>query len=196
MILKFVIKCIKMSLARIMAVPPTNDISRTCNMRATRQLPKASAPILTFTLLIWTPHHLPQAFLLFEGKKEAIVTDAEVSATARCQPVSASYHYKKCCVTNHASSDAQDHLFHCLWVHKGLADLGWAHSFLVEEIPSASDGKSRIHDNNASHKMAHSTLPLWKTLVTLFGGKLPLTTAVAHVGEEAGILHGLNLVNY
>lgn len=67
---------------------------------------------------------------------------------------------------------------------------------LVEEISSASDGKRCIHDNNANRKMAHKTFPLWKMPVTLFGGKLPLTTAVVHGGEETGILPGLNLVNY
>ena len=50
--------------------------------RQLQKLPNASVLILTFILLIWTPHHLPHAFLLFERKKEATVTDAEVSATA------------------------------------------------------------------------------------------------------------------
>ena len=53
-----------------------------CQHGSSRKLPRASVLILTFILLIWTPHHLPQAFLLSERKKEAMVTDAEVSATA------------------------------------------------------------------------------------------------------------------
>lgn len=72
MILKFVIKCIKMSIERIMTAQPTSDISGTficewnANMAENEKLPNVSFLILTFILLIGPRTHLPQAFLLLE----------------------------------------------------------------------------------------------------------------------------------
>lgn len=68
---------------------------------------------------------------------------------------------------------------------------------LVEEMPSASDGRAAVTAvMQTTGRPIILFLPLWKTPATLFGGKLPLATAVVYAGEGAGSLHGLNLVNY
>lgn len=87
MILNFVIKCIKMSIARIVAAQPTGDLSRACNACAkcqpgsTQKPVSASVLMLTFTPLIWT-HTTRPRHSDYLRKKEAVVTHAEVSATA------------------------------------------------------------------------------------------------------------------
>lgn len=77
MILKFVIKCIKMSIERIVTAQPTSDISGTFNMWVKCQhgrkwkLPNVSFLILTFILLIWTPHPLASDISIVKKVEES-----------------------------------------------------------------------------------------------------------------------------
>lgn len=85
MILKFVIKCIKMSIERIVTAQPTSDISGTFNMWVKCQhgrkekLPNVIFLILTFILLIGTPQ-MSQTFFLLD-KRKAIVIDVKIDVT-------------------------------------------------------------------------------------------------------------------